>query len=745
VDIVKLGIEVDSRKVKTATKDLDRLDREAKQAEKSAVNLGRAFGALGGALAGGAIFRTVIANTIEQERVTAQLEQTLKSTGRYTPELSKSLQSYAASLQTVTRYGDEAIIGAQALMLTFTQVSGDIFPRATEAALDVATAMGTDLKSAVIQVGKALNDPKRGLDALSRSGIQFSETQKDLIKSLLDTNRKAEAQEVILKELERQFGGSARAARDTLGGALDSLGNAFGDLLEGDAEGDGVRGATQAINDLTDVMSSSETKQAFGNITTAVFTLAKGATSAAVEFSNLGTQIGANLAAISGQLTPLDELEQQIKDVERALKGGFSTPIKYLFTSEEELEKLKADLINQRDALLSAAGVLKDSKADLPDVPEVLGGDDEEQSKAVKKAIENARKSLQGLASDMQMQASTFGQSDAAVLKYRLTLGDLSEQVRALGPEGERLAQSIVRQAEALEKAKIAEEVEKSFRDLTASLEEQSEAIGMTERELYIYEATTRLSANATDDMRDSVRQLAGALYDEKQALEAAQQQRQRANEITQEVMTPLEQYQAAISELNDLMLNTDMSHETFARAANKAWKDTVGKAKESTDEITEFTKQAAKNMQDAMADGFFDIMQGEFGNLEDSFKRTIDRMVSNILASQLNNWLLGDAAKTGEFGGVAGKIFSSLLSFDGGGNTGTGPRTGGVDGKGGFPAVLHPNETVIDHTKGQSAGGVVVSINVNGVRDEGGLKRTAAQIAQQSGIAAQRAMARNG
>lgn len=40
------------------------------------------------------------------------------------------------------------------------------------------------------------------------------------------------------------------------------------------------------------------------------------------------------------------------------------------------------------------------------------------------------------------------------------------------------------------------------------------------------------------------------------------------------------------------------------------------------------------------------------------------------------------------------------LFSFDGGGYTGSGPRTGGVDGKGGFPAILHPNETVIDHTR---------------------------------------------
>lgn len=56
--------------------------------------------------------------------------------------------------------------------------------------------------------------------------------------------------------------------------------------------------------------------------------------------------------------------------------------------------------------------------------------------------------------------------------------------------------------------------------------------------------------------------------------------------------------------------------------------------------------------------------------------------------------------------------------SFDGGGFTGSGARTGGVDGKGGFPAILHPNETVIDHTKGQGmATNVTINIQANDTR----------------------------
>lgn len=64
--------------------------------------------------------------------------------------------------------------------------------------------------------------------------------------------------------------------------------------------------------------------------------------------------------------------------------------------------------------------------------------------------------------------------------------------------------------------------------------------------------------------------------------------------------------------------------------------------------------------------------------------------------------------ASTGIASTVAMAKGMALMSFDGGGFTGYGPRSGGMDGKGGFPAMLHPNETVIDHTKGQGMGTVV-------------------------------------
>lgn len=246
-----------------------------KKAQMSLGDFNRRMGSLaktaGVALVGigaglGALAAKFIAASNVQQKAVAQLEAALKSTGNAVGISSNGLQQMAANLQKVTTYGDEAIIQVQALLLTFTKIGRDAFPLALEATLNVATAMGTDLKSAAVQVGKALNDPIAGVTALSRSGIQFTEDQKKLIKALVETGQTAQAQQLILKELDTQFGGSAKAARDTLGGALTALQNAWGDLFE--VSGESTEGLRLQVERLTWVLSSPETMAAFQSFCT---------------------------------------------------------------------------------------------------------------------------------------------------------------------------------------------------------------------------------------------------------------------------------------------------------------------------------------------------------------------------------------------------------------------------------------------------------------------------------------------
>jgi len=161
----------------------------------------------------------------------AQLDAAIESTGGAAGLTARELKDLASSLQSVTNFGDELIIGAESILLTFTKISKEVFPEVTERTLDVAVRMKTDLKSAALQLGKALNDPIRGLDGLSRAGVQFSDTQKEQIKTLAESGKLVEAQTLILAELETQVGGSARAAREADKG-FSAFGNAIGDLQE---------------------------------------------------------------------------------------------------------------------------------------------------------------------------------------------------------------------------------------------------------------------------------------------------------------------------------------------------------------------------------------------------------------------------------------------------------------------------------------------------------------------------------
>jgi len=201
-----------------------------------------------------------------QAKAIAQVEAGLKSTGEAAGFTSEELQKMAADLQTKTIFGDEEILkDATAQLLTFTNIAGEQFARTQVAALNLSTRLDGDLKSASIQLGKALNDPIANLSALSRSGIQFSKEQKAVIKELAETNRLAEAQTIILNELEKQYGGAAEAAAQAGLGPFQQLGNQLSDVNEqfGAIIVEGIEPLKTMLKSLSDTLSgtSKETKE----------------------------------------------------------------------------------------------------------------------------------------------------------------------------------------------------------------------------------------------------------------------------------------------------------------------------------------------------------------------------------------------------------------------------------------------------------------------------------------------------
>jgi len=167
----------------------------------------------------------------EQEKQEQKVRQVIEATGKAAGVTAEQVFKMASSLQEVTTFGDEAILEAQSIILTFREISGDVLPRTTEAVLNMAAVMGTDAKSAAIQLGKAMNDPAGQLSALSRVGIKFSKDQELLIKGFVELGEVSKAQSIILEELDKEFGGVARQlAQGT--GVFEQLKNASGDLVE---------------------------------------------------------------------------------------------------------------------------------------------------------------------------------------------------------------------------------------------------------------------------------------------------------------------------------------------------------------------------------------------------------------------------------------------------------------------------------------------------------------------------------
>ena len=168
-----------------------------------------------------------------QAKAIAQVEAGLLSTKNAVGLTSKELQDMASELQNNSLFGDEDILsGVTAQLLTFTNIAKSEFGRTSQIALDLSTRLGTDLKSSSILLGKALNDPVANLSALSRAGIQFTKDQKDTIASLVAGGKAAEAQSLILDELEKQYGGSAAAAAKAGTGPFKQLSNTLGDISE---------------------------------------------------------------------------------------------------------------------------------------------------------------------------------------------------------------------------------------------------------------------------------------------------------------------------------------------------------------------------------------------------------------------------------------------------------------------------------------------------------------------------------
>jgi hypothetical protein len=170
---------------------------------------------------------------VANERIDA-IALSMDEFGSQTAKVTKRIKDFAEANALSVGVDDEVIKATQAKLLTFREltktadVMGGSFDRATIAALDMAAAGFGEATSNATQLGKALNNPISGITALNRAGIQFTDDQKALIASLVESGKTLEAQDIILSEIEAQVGGTSAATVT----ASERMSIAFGEVQE---------------------------------------------------------------------------------------------------------------------------------------------------------------------------------------------------------------------------------------------------------------------------------------------------------------------------------------------------------------------------------------------------------------------------------------------------------------------------------------------------------------------------------
>ena len=231
------GITINA-KVK-GQQNIKRLGNSMQGVQGKAKNLAGAFRGLAKPLAAIALavgaFKTLKSSFdvfAEREADFATLANGLKRVSTDAPKAAKALRGIADELGYETLFDEKAFQKGFALLTSFKNIGIDSYSRVAETAADLAQINQVDLKSSFLQLAKALSDPTRGLTALSRSGVIFTEQQREMILALHESGQEMEAQAEILRIVEGSYKGAARAAAEGLAGSFDSLGQKVRDFNE---------------------------------------------------------------------------------------------------------------------------------------------------------------------------------------------------------------------------------------------------------------------------------------------------------------------------------------------------------------------------------------------------------------------------------------------------------------------------------------------------------------------------------
>lgn len=536
--------------------------------------------ALGIASAFGAAFGThhVLESAREQIRSEKKLESVLRSTAGAVGHSSEELREYAAELQKVTNFGDELTINGAAVLATFKQIKGQTFTDAIAVAQDMTEVLGQDLQSSIIQVGKALNDPIKGLTALRRVGVSFTQQQIEQIKTLQESGDLLGAQGVIMQELQSEFGGAARA----LASPITQLKNLLGDLAEnlGFLLLPSVKEIANSLMEL--VGPAAESRRTFEGLGNSIASVVKWV----LEHGRAIVAAVAFMVVYRGALMAISAAQKTLAIGEALLKS-MQGPAGW------------AQLAAGAVAAGVAVGVLTQHFDGLAaEVPEVAS----ESAKLVPNlaAIDESAGDAAGSIEDLSKRVGKL-KEDLRGSSLDKQLAEI-DALRSAGGLADFEASAL--SAEARHKASGSEDKIRELRNEIGKLKGTTDDAAIAFREM-LEKGSTRAQAEAVRDLTGELEKLQAqkkAAEEQKREAEKLQhEQEQFRKSLISEVATPGEKFLGRVRELAKAFKEGTIAPELFARGIKKAREDLAGGGEQKTSAKLEGLQAGSKEALSAL------------------------------------------------------------------------------------------------------------------------------------------------
>src|SRR5918994_1272250 len=401
----------------------------------------------------------------------------------------------------------------------------------------------------------------------------------------------------------------------------------------------------------------------------------------------------------------IEKLEARIQELRESPTLFFTT---FLDTAQiSALERKLEELRRARDQTQARSAFLEGPpETGAPAAASALAPDDTAGVQDRAKSLERIARELEGTLFNITHEGSEriipeHERRVAEIEALRAGDGSNAQQidqliVQSAAVRDAQLSQLRAKEVEAAEKVRAANE------RVVSSLEAERAALSETERERFVAQALSRLSAEATAQQRREVEQLAGALFDEQQALQARQRLLDEGRSVVDRTRTATEQHAAEVAKLNELLRAGAIDLATYGRAVEDANDRALRSSQAWTDGATRFLKDYVAESNDA-ATATEQAFANAFSGAEDSL---VGFIASGKLEFQgLADSILADLARMTVRQTITAPLAGALQSaFAGGGLFGL-FHEGGIAGER-PPAVRHADAAVFEHATRYHGGG---------------------------------------